>query len=825
MAIRSKYQLGPKKRSVIINKEFTNRIEARKFFLSNAKNIERTELIQRNYKILVYYGIGGIGKSSLQNQLKKELMDNCPQAQYTFIDFIDPLFRNSYRAILELKRNIFGPKKMSFPHFDLAYSIYFKKKNPDYIFNKKKLPFESEASIVGDILGAFDGFGIVGAVTGIVNKSYEMLSKIGLDKSIKKELELLENLTPFEIEQRLPAFFSYDLNVTLKKKILNLFVIFLDTYEAIWSYDGSKGNKYSKDDWVRELVSHLPQCLFVISGREKIHWEEIDQDWDNYIEYHLLDCLHKDDAEEFLIKCEIKNRAIRDKIIIASEGHPYHLDLSVDTYYELVNQDKEITLQQFGANRKEILNRFFTSLYSNEIEVLKVLAIPRYYNLNIFQYIIRAFNIHYPISSFTEFNRFSFISQRKESLFFHSLMRDSLLAFTDRKNIVTAHKLMAAYYEEKLKNAEKVLNQDLIIKFFSESFYHHSNYLNNSSLINWLSDEKFSLLKYLQYRGATKYLESIFSDLIDKVGLDTINTKLFEIYVDMVHLKGEYKRAVALIDDFLQPFKRMQIINSDELTHLLIRKVHHQMFYMPVWPLIEELEYIVSLIDKKKYPDRYNELLFMLGGNLGVLTGNYNFARKWLIKSIRFSIQNNYPSYLCRTLRKYSDILRFQNHLKFANKACDWALDIAREHNYKRYEIYLICSKGEIEREQGNLGKALNHFEEAKRSAKSQGIKGWIGHTYLALAEIYQTKNDLDEAKINFNKAQKIYEQIGQVWGEMQVKIGYIRYYLSLNDSKWKRLSNEVLQHAQKMGYQKEINITKFIVSNEASTNNKLMFL
>ncbi|HKX29148.1 MAG TPA: hypothetical protein VJ302_15745 [Blastocatellia bacterium] len=826
MAIGPRYSIGKNKRRLFASKEFTDREIPREIFQRAVEELERTARKDREYKVLVYYGVGGVGKSSLQKQLQMDLVKLAPSALYSFVDFVDPLHRNPSRALLELKRNAVCHKKQRFIHFELAYSIYFKKKNPDYVFNKKKLPYEEEASILGEILGALDGLGIVGAVTGIVSKAYDLYSKYELNDDVKEDLQQLESLSAFEIEEQLPAFLAFDIKRIFDKKEASIAVIFLDTYEALWADNKSEASRFTKDSWVRELIAQIPGILFVIFGRERVRWEEQNAEWGRYLNQCLLDNFDQADADDFLIACGVRDAAVRSKMILASAGHPYHLDLSVDTYFELLNQGVQITPEHFGSDRREIFDRFLRYLAPVEIETLKLLAIPRLYNYDVFKYLVRREHTGYPLTQFEEFNRFSFISSDDRFYHLHNLMRNGLNHFQEKSQRRRIHKLMADYYDKKLKKAVVgTVSQDRIIHLLSEAQYHRSHHLKRDQFIDWLSIDKLSILRYLQFMGAASFLETALSDIAERIGIDALGITLFTIYVDMIHLRGQFPQSADLIEGYLARYDKQVIIDSDELLHLYIRKIQCQMFYRPVPPLIEELINIEQLIDKGKFPARYNEVLFMIGGNLGVLSGGYRFSRKWLVKSIRYALEYNHTDYLCRSLRKYSDVLRFYGHLKIANKICDWALSIAREQGYRRYEIYLLCSKAEIAREQKAHATTLFYLKDIEVMVTQQGMKPWLAHTHIAFGEHYIGCEDYSIARSHLLKAEQLYNDMEHAWGQLQVQIGIARCDLGDGMSGWKKRAISALKKALEMGYTKEESMLTLMLEQNAIVNNKLMFL
>jgi MalT-like TPR region len=374
------------------------------------------------------------------------------------------------------------------------------------------------------------------------------------------------------------------------------------------------------------------------------------------------------------------------------------------------------------------------------------------------------------------------------------------------------HEALADFYNLQLEKKQRLATQDVLTDAFSEENFHRSQYLSKDEYQNWLLNDKYKLLKFLQLRGEAKFLDAFLSNVTDHLGLEALNIRLVSIHIDVVHLGGSYKKAVNMIQEYLSQHSMAKILNSDELLHLFIRKIHHQMFYMPVPTLIQELLSIESEIDKKDLPARYNELLFMIGGNLGILSGDFRSSRRWLVKSIRFAKEHDFSDCLCRTLRKYSDLLRFHNHLDAANFFCNLGLDLAKDEGFKRYEIYLSCSKAEIFREKGLFHRAAELYRSAHDAAKQQGIKGWVAHTYLGFSECALALGNIDDAKIYLARANTIYKEIEQAWGLIQVGIGFSRCLLLEGDDTWMKIANNTLKRAEEMVYAKDISFLRSMI-------------
>ena len=111
---------------------------------------------------------------------------------------------------------------------------------------------------------------------------------------------------------------------------------------------------------------------WVICGREKLLWvPECDSEWDMYLEQHPVDELPKKHCTEFLGKPVVSEiRIFRNVIIKASEGVPYYLNLSVDTF-EKISKKRQPVPEDFGKTQPEIFNTFVKYLIAMKLELLK----------------------------------------------------------------------------------------------------------------------------------------------------------------------------------------------------------------------------------------------------------------------------------------------------------------------------------------------------------------------------------------------------------------------------------------------------------------------
>ena len=769
-------------------KEFVNREKPRKIFYDTVGN---NSLIKKN--IIMYYGIGGIGKSSLIKNLKIHLGNS--NIKYSSVDFDDPALHSPSKALIELEKRF----KYLFPHFDIAVTIYFIKKNPEFTYNDKGLPNAISKLILNMMQTSNDSY--LNNNYGIVDNFYSNYSdKFHLNYDIKNDLEKLEELSPYDIENQLSNFFAFDLHCRMAKENIEKCVIFFDTYELLWANGRNESNKLSADTWIRTLVSLLQNVIFVISGRERLQWALECETWIDRINFVPLDVLSNEYANIFLETCKITDAKIQETIITASKGHPYYLDLCVDTYFKLISANKEPTIESFGKGFQEIQERFFRSLTNNEIETLRVLSIPRFYDLEIFKFLVDEFSTGYSIVSIDNFNAFSFIkSETNGKLIIHILMREEISKHISKETKRSINSCMISFYEQKLNTGK--LGIDEVRYFFSELLYHLESAMDNDEIINNIEEKYIPIIKRLQLSGETKYVLECFGDLFNKNQSSLGGTDFFAIMVDMIHLSGRYADAVNLIKNYLSKFTIKEIANDGYCLNLFIREIHHQMFYVPVDQLRSELDEITKHIDTTNFPEQYCETLFMLGAHIFLPAGEYDKSKEHLCKMMKLANENKLYGLLCRGLRKYAELLCAQKKYQTAEKICLAGLKIAKKTNSLRYELYLRCVLGEIKRLTGETTVALDIFNEVKPISISLGIKGWMAHVNLSIGNCYVDLNNFDAAFESYNVAKELYESIDQKWGSLNTETVICRANLIKSNEVNKSVLQSLKFEAEKYGY------------------------
>ena len=159
---RPKHSFG--KKYFEVQEQFIDREEAKNLYRDKLNNNEK------DYNVLVIYGVGGIGKSKLRKEICRLHKEENEKAVSFYLDLNAPEDRNLGAGILKLVDSC-DNKKINFKCFEMAYALYFRKKNPGIQYGRER-DMVTDNTFVGiglNILEVFDN-GITGTAAEIVEK-------------------------------------------------------------------------------------------------------------------------------------------------------------------------------------------------------------------------------------------------------------------------------------------------------------------------------------------------------------------------------------------------------------------------------------------------------------------------------------------------------------------------------------------------------------------------------------------------------------------------------------------------------------------------------
>lgn len=144
---------------------FTDREEPRNAFWNNYDLAKKDMTGDGDVHVLSYYGIGGIGKSSLLRKLKAEMQEKLSDPQVAAFDFA---VAQDSRSVLESLRNqLVDNYKFTFPLFDIGLYVYAKKIGEDMEAPQVKTFVERSPSLscVLEVMGLIPTVSILSQLT------------------------------------------------------------------------------------------------------------------------------------------------------------------------------------------------------------------------------------------------------------------------------------------------------------------------------------------------------------------------------------------------------------------------------------------------------------------------------------------------------------------------------------------------------------------------------------------------------------------------------------------------------------------------------------
>jgi len=542
MALPAKTKKGSTS-TVPAQRQFTDREEFQVSFQNALANANDEDI---QFNILTFYGVGGVGKSSLQKHLKEEHLDKDENSVYSWLDFEEHSHKQEHKAFRILANNFKSKFKIPFTAFDLAYMVYWSKAFPEYEIKKEGLPFLEEGSQLSSIVGMFsEAGGIGGTVLGVLGYVYDKSKELSFDKELRDELEALNNLEADAIEDRLGYFFASDIDRYMEENPSKKVVIFLDTYEALWRENRSDGNAYSQDEWIRNnLIGELPNALYVICGREKVKWGEYEEDWKPFLNQHILDNLSELDSKAFLSSCSIKDEAIQESIYKASKGYPYYLDLCVDTYSEIQKSGKNPSVDDFqDLSQDKIFKRFMEYLSEAETNILYTLSHAQFFTKEIFQLLL---GTKYTNSDMKRVVNFSFISEDNSIYYMHNIMRESLLASPSNAED-HVNKALFEFYDASLQDLDIKNISQKSLESLQEAFYHKKQMGSLKALSTWYIEPFSKLYSAAKYKVLIETSLRLKELSEEHPSTATFYNNLAELYRSM----GKYEKALPLYEKAL----------------------------------------------------------------------------------------------------------------------------------------------------------------------------------------------------------------------------------------------------------------------------------
>ena len=441
-------------------KEFTDRAEPRKVFWE--KYEEKKNDNNNKISVITYYGMGGIGKSTLLRKLVEEVKEKYADAKYAFLDFekLDSFNNDILELLRYVEGNLKGKYNFTFPLFDLVSYTYEVKMGKNATKPELSSIFDenNELSFLKDVITEIPLIGTITKVIYYSDKAKNILQNRLENNKLKTQLGNIDNMEASEIYDNLPYYFALDLKNNVEK-LEYPFVFFIDTYEKLVN-ELENRNALDKDLFLRGengLILNIPNTIWVIAGREKLKWEERDKEWKDSIDQHLLGNLSEADTKYFLNKAGIIDEKLVKDIYNLTYGAPKYLDMCVDTYTSLVNQNKVPTIDDFGKDTTELQKRYLIYMDDQEKDFATMLAfLPSWTDENI-EDISKTILGTFSHSLYEKVKNFSFIQKEGDVYSINSSFKDIIVANTSEPLRNKYFKILENYID---KEIEEIVLED-----------------------------------------------------------------------------------------------------------------------------------------------------------------------------------------------------------------------------------------------------------------------------------------------------------------------------------------------------------------------------
>lgn len=576
------------------------------------------------FKVLSFYGIGGIGKSRFVEFAINSANISHQKLTYLKINLEIVKSDNILNAIFGLRKQI----PTTCPCFDYAILNFWNRYSPNELYT------DFSKTIIEQCLSSFSDksdFSLKGvSILPLLNNIISGIRGVYLDSVFSSEIE---NLTYSEFIRKLPEFLGVDIR---NKFFDNYLLVFIDAYEQ---YDVN---------WIEKLIDSVNYGVYIITSREKLTWTTL-----KVSQYQIKE-LPEEDTKDLLAKYHIMGEQCNN-IIAITECVPIYVELAINALKKDVNENNYLF-----KDRNDIINQFFNHLSKEHQEILIVLSLVQIFNEEIFEKLAKELNIHFSILNYYEIENLSIVQ--------------SVSGFDDFFKIhdVVAFNIMKTYnYKYRFKVFEKyikVLGQSDFTKIQYIMLYKH--------VLNLFIQNDFSLEKKI----CEQILDLFF---IAKGTLLPIEYESIEHFKTNGELSPIYYFTKAIYEERANSSIRLEWLNYIVDKKNIFGK-HFKSFNILHGYLVglignqSELISTLNTIDSTLLPSEINEWYY---GQTKIFLGDYYVTQGKFITAKE--ILEKFQLELCNQESPINNYLfqvnRHIGHLKRFNMFCDEAKEQYRK--------------------------------------------------------------------------------------------------------------------------------------------------
>jgi len=381
--------------------KFVDRSEIRTFVINE---IEHKIQKEEYFKIISIYGMGGIGKSCLLNEIENQVSQLDKAYRFLSISFEIESNRQYIENLIKICDAYDKPCIL----FSYAAMLYWEKTSILQLNTKfmKKLQdsfltdfIDAINQVAAVVLPANMEFPALPAISDILKCTGEIIQLIR-NTSYFSIMKKLRKLSSSELLDRLPVLLGMDIDHNeYEGKQQKPLICLFDSYQQSIPYSESV-------EWLRQLISTIHKGLFIVTSREKLLWT----DKENDIYPYELKCYPEEEARNYLSEyIRPKDADFIDLIIASTQCVPIYIKLAIDIYQREILHNLEDLDKSLFQDREALAVRFINHFVPNWQEVIMNLAVIRIFNKEIFSYIVQKQNLNCPLHEYHDIVNVSLI--------------------------------------------------------------------------------------------------------------------------------------------------------------------------------------------------------------------------------------------------------------------------------------------------------------------------------------------------------------------------------------------------------------------------------
>lgn len=726
-------------------KLFTDRVEPTAVFSRSIRSFP-----EKPQEILVYYGKGGIGKTSLLKKLYTDACDVYGQiadqkfcSVFISLDAYD--FANPVNILMAIRNGVSGDCGL----FDYAMLQYCAKAklNVDEIVQKNNVLSSPVMGVLNELISLGTMSACIPAAT--VQKCISLIKDHRIKTKYKDEIEEIATLNEFEIFERLPYYLGLCISCAAGKGQYH--VLFLDSYESLLARTEYGSFSVDREDWLRELFLSSEALRIVIASRDRLRWEQEDPEWKNYMQQHLLNNLSDEDSRWFLTQVPIRDEAVIGGIVKNAGGVPLYLDMCVSIYEDNVNAGKTFELTSV-QNGEKIISRYIRHLSAKDKQAIKILAALKSFDQKFAGELLKRQQVLYEADELKE------------------LMEKSIfIPIDEARGLWKVDESVRLHQRARINHnkAAEILGNVLACLMASPEgrFYHHLALVVETAC-DWpemLDRIGESCLEAIEYYANIGFWGELHELLSEHTESENEHLRALAVITELIYLRrtGRLKEAEQLSAG--EPLKKevlgvwyyMYRYIQTQISHLL---GHYDESIGAYHSLIEEMDLIRPLIPDHIYMApcmKYADILFLKGR----FSESLALVQKLLTEN-SLSLGDQ-----IELLRIKGHIYRFQQNYKEAELIYRSALDLAEKHDLRAYcgKLYTNMVEALCVIEPEN---ALEWFGRAREENDSAGNDIELGKALAAGSAAYTSQGKCDEGVMYAKQAIAAAERTGYLSGQ-----------------------------------------------------------